>query len=136
MNILKYKKYFFINITSLWSLFFICTIIAYAIAKAVYPPRAPDDFLSPSSLEFAIMLLSGMILFWLYVFTIVEIVIRKYVIKKIFPKFKLTINIKLPKLIINIYNIIFSIGFLSASVFLFLFVVLLLFSILDVYVFN
>ena len=126
MNILEYKKYFFINVSALWSLIVLYSIIAYS--KADKQPPAPNDAIAISAGgEFFIMVLSIMILLWVFAFTILEILLRKYVIEKKFPNFKLNIKIKIPKIIVAIYNVIFSIGFISAS---FLFFIAVLLSIL------
>lgn len=126
MNILEYKKYFFINVSALWSLFVLYSIIAYS--KADKQPPVPNDAIAISAGgEFFIMVLSIMILLWVFAFTILEILLRKYVIEKKFPNLKLNIKIKIPKIIVAIYNVIFSIGFISAS---FLFFIAVLLSVL------
>ena len=125
MNILEYKKYFFINVSALWRLFVLYSISDYR--KTDYPPPAPNDAIAIGGGEFFIMVLSIMILLWVFAFTILEILLRKYVIEKKFPNFKLNIKIKIPKIIVAIYNVIFSIGFISAS---FLFFIAVLLSIL------
>lgn len=126
MNFLEYKKYFFINVSALWSLFVLYSIIAYS--KADKQPPVPNDAIAISAGgEFFIMVLSIMILLWVFAFTILEILLRKYVIEKKFPNLKLNIKIKIPKIIVAIYNVIFSIGFISAS---FLFFIAVLLSVL------
>ncbi len=114
MNFLEYKKYFFINVSALWSLIVVYSIIIYS--KTDYPPPAPNDFIAIGGVEIFVMILSIIILLWLFVFTILEILIRKYLIEKKFPNFKLNLKIKIPKLIVAIYNVIFSIGFSLACV--------------------
>ena len=123
MNFLKYRKYFFINVSALWSLIVIYTMIIYG--RTDYPPPAPNDVIAIGSGEFFNMALSIIILLWLFAFTILEILIRKYLIEKKFPNFKLNLKIKIPKLIVAIYNVIFSIGFISASFFFFIALILL-----------
>lgn len=91
------------------------------------PPPAPNDAIAIGGGEFFIMVLSIMILLWVFAFTILEILLRKYVIEKKFPNLKLNIKIKIPKIIVAIYNVIFSIGFISAS---FLFFIAVLLSVL------
>ena len=124
MNFFEYRKYFFINISALWSLVTLYFVIAYN--KIDCPPPAPNEFISCGFSEFINMALSIIILLWLFVFTILEILLRKYVIEKKFPNFKLNLKIKIPKLIVAIYNVIFSIGFLLAS-FLFIIAIIFLF---------
>jgi len=133
MNFLEYKKYFFINVSALWSLIVIYSIIVYS--KTDYPPPAPNDVIAIGGVEIFVMILSIIILLWLFVFTILEILIRKYLIEKKFPNFKLNLKIKIPKLIVAIYNVIFSIGFLSASFFFFV-AIILLFIAMIMWIFN
>ena len=133
MNFLEYKKYFFINVSALWSLIVIYSIIVYS--KTDYPPPAPNDVIAIGGVEFFVMILSIIILLWLFAFTVLEILIRKYLIEKKFPNFKLNLKIKIPKLIVAIYNVIFSIGFLSASFFFFV-AIILLFIAMIMWIFN
>ena len=133
MNFLEYKKYFFINVSALWSLIVIYSIIVYS--KTDYPPPAPNDVIAIGGVEIFVMILSIIILLWLFAFTVLEILIRKYLIEKKFPNFKLNLKIKIPKLIVAIYNVIFSIGFLSASFFFFV-AIILLFIAMIMWIFN
>ncbi|MBR1908630.1 hypothetical protein IJ818_06815 [bacterium] len=122
MNFRKYRKYFFINLSALWSFIVIYSIIVYS--NTDYPPPAPNDVIAIGGGEFFIMALCIIILLWLFGFTILEILIRKYLIEKKFPNFKLNLKIKMPKFIVAIYNVIFSIGFLLASFLFFVAIVL------------
>lgn len=133
MNFLEYKKYFFINVSALWSLIVIYSIIVYS--KTDYPPPAPNDVIAIGGVEIFVMILSIIILLWLFVFTILEFLIRKYLIEKNFPNLKLNIKIKIPKFIVAIYNVIFSIGFFTAS-FLFFIALVFLFITIIMWVFN
>ena len=133
MNFLVYKKYFFINLSALWSFIVIYSMIVYSNTDCL--PPAPNEFISCGFSEFIDMALSIIILLWLFVFTILEIVIRKYLIEKRFPNLKLDLKIKIPKFIAAIYNLIFSIGFLSAS-FLFFVAIILLFIAMIIWIFN
>ena len=122
MNFRKYRKYFFINVSALWSFIVIYSILIYN--RTDCPPPLPNEFISCGFSEFITMALCIIILFWLFVFTILEILIRKYLIEKKFPNFKLNLKIKMPKFIVAIYNVIFSIGFLLASFLFFVAIVL------------
>lgn len=124
MNFFEYRKYFFINVSALWSFIVIYSMLSYS--KINYPPPAPNDVIAIGGVEIFVMILSIIILLWLFAFTILEILIRKYLIKKKFPNFKLNLKIKMPKLIVAIYNVIFSIGFCLGS-FLFFVTIILLF---------
>ena len=133
MNFRKYRKYFFINVSALWSFIVIYSILIYN--RTDCPPPLPNEFISCGFSEFITMALCIIILFWLFVFTILEILIRKYLIEKKFPNFKLNLKIKMPKFIVAIYNVIFSIGFLLAS-FLFFVAIVLLFIAMIMQIFN
>ena len=128
MNFLEYKKYFFINLSALWSFIVIYSMLIYN--RTDCPPPLPNEFISCGFSEFITMALCIIILFWLFVFTILEILIRKYLIEKKFPNFKLNLKIKIPKLIVAIYNVIFFIGFLSASFFFFVAIILLFIAVI------
>lgn len=128
MKLFEYKKYFFINISALWSLVTLYLIIVYN--KTDCPPPAPNEFISCGFGEFMTMILGIIILLWLFAFTILEILIRKYLIEKKFPDFKLNLKIKIPKFVEIIYNIIFSIGFISACIIFVIAVIFLLIAII------
>ena len=110
MNFFKYKKYFFTNISVIWSFVVLYFIVAYN--RTSYPPPNPNDAIALGGKEFFLMGISIFILFWVYIFTILEILIRKTFIKRFFPNLKFNLKIKIPTIIINIYNIIFFTGFI------------------------
>lgn len=114
MKFLDFRKYFFANVSTFWSLLILCFI--FKVSQTNYPPHNPDNFITDEFLDFYFILKSIELLLWIFGLTILEFIIRKYLIEKKFPNFRLNINIKFPKFIIIFYNIIFSIGFLSASV--------------------
>lgn len=133
MNFLEYRKYFFINISALWSFIVIYSIIVYS--KTDYPPPAPNDVIAIGGVEIFVMILSIIILLWLFAFTILEFLIRKYLIEKKFPNLKLNIKIKIPKFIVAIYNVIFYIGFITA-VFMFFIAVIFLIIAMIMWIIN
>lgn len=114
MKFLDFRKYFFANVSTFWSLLILCFI--FKVSQTNYPPHNPDNFITDEFLDFYFILKSIELLLWIFGLTILELIIRKYLIEKKFPNFKLNIKIKLPKAIVFIYNVIFSIGFLSACV--------------------
>ena len=129
MNFLKYRKYFFANISVIWFYF---SIFLYMIFKNTnFEPYSHNVFPSAKDICAIYVMFSFLIILVFIIFTILEILIRKYLIEKKFSNFKLNIKIKIPKFIEIIYNIIFSIGFISGGVLfcialLFLFFILLL----------
>ena len=114
MKILDFRKYFFANTSALWSY---CFIFLYIFIKMYICPNAdPEskDFIIP--FIFVIIVESFFILICIFILTVLEILIRKFIIEKKFPNFKINLKIKIPKAIVTIYNIIFSMGFSLASV--------------------
>lgn len=61
-----------------------------------------------------LMVMAIILLVFLYLITILEILIRKYVIERKFPNLKLNIKIKIPKFVVAIYNVIFFVGFIPS----------------------
>ncbi len=133
MNLFEYKKYFFVNIAALWSIVVLYSIIAYNNIDC--PPPEPNEFISCGFSEFVTMALCIIILLWLFAFTVLEFLIRKYLIEKKFPNLKLNIKIKIPKFIVAIYNVIFSIGFITA-VFMFFIAVIFLIIAMIMWIIN
>lgn len=125
MNFLDFRKYFFANISALWFYVLVRLIINYKTTD--YPSPSHNDALALGSVDFAMILLAGLVLVFLVFATILEILLRKYLIEKKFRNFKLNINIKIPKFIIAIYNVIFSIGLISAGV---LFIIAIIFIVI------
>ena len=128
MKFLDFRKYFFANISALWFYVLVRVIINYKTTN--YPPPSHNDVLALGSVDFAMILLAGLGLGCFVIATILEILIRKHFIEKKFPNLKFNINIKVPKFIIAIYNVIFSIGFLSAGALFFIAVLFLILAII------
>lgn len=114
MKILDFRKYFFANTAALW---LYCSVFSYIFIKVYICSNAdPEskDFLIP--FIFVIIVKSMIILIGIFIFMVFEILIRKFIIEKNFPNFKINFKFKIPKVIVAIYNIIFSIGFSMASI--------------------
>lgn len=112
MRIFELRKYFFANMSALSFYILIFFVINYA--KNDYPPPGPNDFLAPGFGEFMLMVMAIILLVFLYLITILEILIRKYIIERKFPNLKLNIKIKIPKFVVAIYNVIFFVGFIPS----------------------
>lgn len=123
MNFLEYRKYFFANISALW--FYFCVFLYIVFKNTKFEPYSHNVFPSAKDIYATYIIFCFLITIVFVLFTILEILIRKYLIEKKFPNFKLNLKIKIPKFIVAIYNVIFSIGFLSASFFFFIAVILL-----------
>ena len=112
MKFLSLRKYIFSNFIALW--FYIFLYIIYDSVKHIIISRAyiySDDKIVWGLMTYICFLILGCLI----IFAILEILIR-FLIAKNFPNFKLILKIKMPKFVIIIYNIIFSIGFISACV--------------------
>ena len=109
------RKYIFTNFIAVW--FYIFLYIIYDSIKHIIISRA--YIYSDNKIVWGLMIyICFLILGCLIIFVILELLIR-FLIKKKFPNFKLNLKIKIPKFVIAIYNIIFSIGFISAIVLFF-----------------
>lgn len=122
MNFLDFRKYFFANISSLW--FYFCVFLYIVFRNTEFEPFSHNVFPSAKDIFGAHLIICFSIVPILIALTIVEALLRKYVIEKNFPYFKLNIKIKIPRIIVAIYNVIFSVGFLSASFLFFIAAVL------------
>ena len=125
MQFFDFRKYIFANLTAVWFYFFI--YYRTAVSNLKFPPPSHNIFPSARGVVIGVGLMILLILFIFLCLTFVEIlvrkVIKKFIIDKKFPDFKLKINIKIPKIVEIIYTIIFSIGFyLSLLFFIYVFV--------------
>ena len=126
MNFFNLRKYIFTNLIVAW--FYIFLFIIYDSIKHIIISRAyihSDDKIVWGLIVYICFLILGCLI----IFAILEILIRFLIVKK-FPNLKLTLNIKIPNYIITIYNILFSIGFISACI---LFFVAIIFHIYKIY---
>ena len=133
MNFLKYRKYFFANISALW--FYFCVFLYIVFKNTTFEPYSHNVFPSAKDIYAMYIIFCFLTIIVFVLLTILEILIRKYIIEKKFPNLKLNLKIKIPKPIVAIYNIIFSIGFLSAS-FLFFVAIIILFIAIIMWIFS
>ena len=114
MKILNLRKYFFANITVLWTYYFIVMVALYF--KNLCHKIDSEVSGIVAIFVFWVIIISALVLICIFIFMVFEILIRKFIIEKNFPNFKINFKFKIPKVIVAIYNIIFSIGFSMASV--------------------
>ena len=123
MNLLNLRKYIFSNITVLW--FYFCLALYIVFECIEFEPTNHNVFPTPQDI-FAIHIMFCFLLAIVFVaLTFLEILIRKYLIKKDFPK----LNLKIPKFVETVYNTLFVIGFLFTS---FLFVISIIFFLIAI----
>ena len=130
MKLLNLRKYIFTNIVAIWFYYFVFVTTFTWFTVHDKETTSPDGVVFFYAI---IIIISFFILGICLILSFFEHVIRKYLINKKFPKFQFDLKIKIPKCIIAIYNILFSIGFISASV---LFFVAILFHIYHTYFVN
>ena len=119
------RKYIFFNLASLCS--YICLYWLIYMGTTKYPPcGGHNDAICPKDIDIAFLILIGLLLVCLFLLGFVEILIRKlikkFIVGKYFYDFKLNINIKIPKIIVVLYNILFFTGFVPGFI-LFLIIV-------------
>lgn len=123
MKIQDFRKYIFANIIAMWFYYFVYinTPIVKSILFINYP--VSDYTIVP---WIAMNLFYCSILGIMFLFMILEILIRKFLIEKYFPNFGLNIHIKFLKPLVIIYNILFLAGFITASVLFLIFLITLI----------
>ena len=114
MKFLNLRKYFFANIAVLWSYYSI--VMVFLFFKDVYHKIDPEVSGNVAIFVFWLIMTGALILISIFIFMLLEILLRKFVIEKFFPNFKIKFKFKIPKIIVIIYNVIFSIGFSLAGV--------------------
>ena len=120
MNIMNIRKYIFFNLLALGSYFFTWDLIKYKITD--FPPCPPEAAICSDSLYLTGLALFFLVLLCSFLIGIIEVLVRKltkkFIIEKYFPNFKPDINIKIPKFIVILYNILFLVGFSLGSIYI------------------
>lgn len=99
--------------------------------SSTFTPPTEDEFLSDGFGPFAIGAMSILFYFWCCGLLIIEILLRKFVIKKIFPNLKFPFKISIPKKLNIVLAIFFYILFAIATVPIIITVIALILSIFD-----
>jgi len=113
MKFLNLRKYIFTNIVAIWFYYFLLLTTFTWFVVHDKETTSPDFVII---LYMYIMFISFLILGVSLILSFIEHLITKYIIEKKFPNFKLNLKIKIPNFIVVIYNVTFSIGFVSACV--------------------
>ena len=127
MKFLDFRKYFF-------SYFYIILALVgiYLLwLSSTFPPPTEDEFLSDGSGYFMLGGLSILAYWWCCGLLIIEILIRRFVISKIFPNLNLTFKIDIPKKLNIFLSVIFYIFFAIATIPIVITVIALIWSIFD-----
>lgn len=113
MKFFDLKKYFFVNVSAILGYLPIFIELNYNLHT--HKPIHSDDIISDAFAEGLLLGVIFSLITSIMFLTILEILIRKFVIEKFFPNLKFNLHINVPKFITIIYNIIFSIGFIFSS---------------------
>ena len=127
MKFLDFKKYFF----SYFYIIFAFVGIYLLWLSSTFPPPTEDEFLSDGSGYFMLGGLSIFAYWWCCGFLLLEILLRRFVIPKIFPKLNITFKIDIPKKLNIVLSALFYIFFAIATVPLIITVIALIWSIFD-----
>ena len=117
MKIFDLRKYIFANITAFIGYIPIITTVIYNM----YPhePYNPNNLVSENIIVFYIIALCMQITFYTVILTLLEIIIREFLIEKKFPDFKINFKLNLPKIFNIIYSVLFYFGiFISSLLFI------------------
>ena len=113
MKIPNLRKYFFLNVAAILSIFFWNSIYAFRTAN-IPPVYGWEDPIITPGLEYrAAIFLWGILLLASLGLAVVEILIRHFVIKKYFH-FRINLTLTLPKIIDILYSFVFYIGLFCA----------------------
>ena len=126
INLMNIRKYIFFNFAAFYN--YICVHWLIYLVTTKYPPcGGHNDAICPRDIDMAHFILAVLLLLCLFLLGFIEVLIRKlvkkFVIEKYFPNFRINLNIKIPKFIVILYNILFFTGFSIGFIF-FLIIVL------------
>ena len=134
MKFLNFKKYIFSYITIIISFGLYYLLVIFQ--NRHYPSATKDEFLAPGT-GLAIIIGYYFVLYLIScVLLILELLIRKFIIEKYFPKLKISINFSFPKVILKIYTIIFYTLFLFAILPFILTCIAFIITIIKLYIFD
>ena len=132
INLMNVRKYIFFNLAALCS--YVCTFFVIHFKTTDFPPCTQEDVLCPGTFDIIFLSLLYQLLVYLFLLGIAEVLIRKlvkkFIIEKHFPNFKLNLNIEIPKFIIIPYNVLFFTGFLVGSISILIILLLCVFALI------
>ena len=113
MKIPNLRKYFFLNVAAILSVFFWNSIYVYRTTEFPTIYSWDNSVIDPGVEYMAAIFLWGILLLASLGLAIVEILIRHFVIKKYFH-FRINLTLTLPKIIDILYSVVFYIGLFFA----------------------
>lgn len=131
MKFPNFKKYFF-SYTSI-ILSFIYYYLEYYSGFSTFPEGDDIPIGQTREYYYLIAFLFLILSFFSILLLGLEILIRKYIIEKYFPKLKITLNFKFPEIVSRVYSFIFAVLFILTTVpVLFIGIYFLLIYIIDI----
>lgn len=115
MKFLLIRKYFFLNIAAVLSVFFWQSVYKYCTADIPPVYGWEDPIITPGFEYRAALLLWGLAILFAFIFAVIEILIRTFVIKKYFH-IEFNFSLKLPKFLDILYSVVFFTGLLLAFI--------------------
>ena len=113
MKIPNLRKYFFLNVAAILSVFFWNSIYVYRTTEFPTIYSWDNSVIDPGVEYMAAIFLWGILLLASLGLAVVEILIRHFVIKKYFH-FRINLTLTLPKIIDKLYSFVFYIGLFCA----------------------
>ena len=132
INLMNVRKYIFFNLAALCS--YVCTFFVIHFKIADLSPCTHEDEICSGTFDIIFLSLLFRLLVCLFLLGIAEVFIRKlvkkFIIEKHFPNFKLNLNIEIPKFIIISYHVLFFTGFLVGSISILIILLLCVFALI------
>ena len=114
MKFPNFKKYFFSYITIILSYYYF--YLEWVYNHTNFQQTEPDTFFQPEGMFSFFVLIVFLCSFFSILLLGLEILIRKYIIEKYFPKLKIPLRFKLPEIVTRVYSFIFAVLFVLATV--------------------
>ena len=131
MRFPNFKKYFFSYIIIILS--FIYYYFECYSYFSVFPEGEDVPIGQTREYYFLIAFLWLIISFFSIILLCLEIIIRKYIVEKYFPKLKIPLKFKIPEIVSRVYSFIFAVLFIIATVpVLFIGIYLLVMYVIDI----
>jgi len=114
MKFPNFKKYFFSYITIVLSYYYF--YLEWIYSHTSFPQTEPDTFFQSEGMFSFFVLIIFLCSFFSILLLGLEIIIKKFIIEKYFPKLKISLRFKFPEIVSRIYSYIFTVLFILATV--------------------